>query len=104
MPALSEHVNVWPSALRVLEAKGYQVWVQDDGETFCAERDGWDFMADSPVSLLGLVAMFEHENPARYQEYWWRTPGAIDLSELPSSPKPYVSVINLANNQRERSS
>ncbi|MDC0721969.1 hypothetical protein [Nannocystis bainbridge] len=93
MPALSEHVNVWRSALNILAAKGYQVWVQDDGETFCAERDGWDFMADSPVSLLGLVSMLEHQSPEHYEEYWWRTPGKLDVSKLPSEPKPYVSVV-----------
>ena len=93
MPALSEHVNVWRSAIAVLEAKGFQVWVQNDGETFCAEREGWDFMAESPVALLGLVSIFEHRSPPRYEDYWWRTEGALNLSELSSSPIPYVSVI-----------
>lgn len=93
MPALSEHGNVYNSALHVLSQKGFQVWVKDNGETICAERDGWDFFADNPVSLLGLVAILEHSSPKEFRDYWWRSTGALDYRNLPEEPQPYKSVI-----------
>ena len=93
MPALGEYTNVYNTALVVLRRKGYQVWSEDGGNTYCAERDGWDFRADSPTGLLGLVAIFEYRAPAAYQEYWWRerVDGA-SYRDLPDAPKPYTPV------------
>lgn len=93
MPALSEHVNMYNVALKVLSEKGFQVWTADGGETICAEREGWDFFADSPVSLLGLVAIFEESKPETFSDYWWRPAGELDYRNLPAEPKPYQSVI-----------
>ena len=93
MPALSEHVNMYNSALNVLSKKGFQVWAIDGGETICAERGGWDFFADNPVSLLGLVAILEDKNPATFSDYWWRPTGELDYRNLPTEPEPYESVI-----------
>ena len=64
MPTLSEYTNVYNSALQLLRKKGFQVWIDKPLQLFCAERDGWDFMAESPVGLLGLVAMYECLEPA----------------------------------------
>jgi hypothetical protein len=90
MPALSEYANVSATAFEVLRAKGFQVWVDESMKMYCAERDGWDFLADSPCGLLGVVAIFEHVKPTEFKDYWWRL--ARD-PEVPKQPIPYTSVI-----------
>ncbi len=92
MAALSEYANVHNTALHVLYAKGFQVWHDKETDLYCAERGGWDFMAESPTSLLGVVAIYEYRNPSRYAEYWWREEGPADFRNLPSKPKPYKPV------------
>jgi hypothetical protein len=92
MPALGEYVNVYNTALVAIESKGFQVWYDGKAELFCAEKDGWDFMAENPISLLGLIGIYETQAPTDYGEYWWRRTGP-DYQRLPSSPRPYVSVI-----------
>lgn len=93
MPALSEHVNVYNTALSVLTEKGFQVWTPDAGATVCAERGGWDFHADNPVSLLGVIAIFEHMHPSVFRDYWWRSTGELDYRNLPTRPRPYEPII-----------
>lgn len=93
MAALAEYSNVYDSALAVLEEKGYQLWFDADAQLYCAERDGWDFQAMSPTSLLGLVAMFEHAAPEEYAEYWWRRAASVDSRALPTAPPtPYEPI------------
>ena len=29
----------------------------------CRKKDGWDFVANSPCALLGLIAIYEYKNP-----------------------------------------
>ena len=94
MPALGEYVNVYNSALKTLQGKGFQLWFDENADMFCAERDGWDFMADSPLSLLGLVAMYESRKPTVFTEYWWREDTEFDFLKLPKKPKPYESVVH----------
>ncbi|RKH30116.1 hypothetical protein [Corallococcus sicarius] len=93
MPTLSEYTNVYNTALIVIEQKGYQAWYDKQAEMFCAEKDGWDFMAESPVGLLGLISIFEFKKPEKYGEYWWRERGRDLYGELPRKPKPYRSVL-----------
>lgn len=92
MPALAEYANVQNTALLILQTKGFQCWFQESNETYCAERDGWDFMADSPLGLLGLIAIYEFKQPTSCPEYWWREEGAWLLDSLPRSPKPYTPI------------
>ena len=92
MPALGEYVNVYNSALQVLEDKGFRVWIDKHANMFCAERSGWDFMAENPISLLGLVAMLEYRSPDVYKEYWWKSEGSLDYRTLPEGPPNYISV------------
>lgn len=92
MPALGEYPNVYNSALAVLSSKGFQVWFDEKADMYCAEKDGWDFMADNPISLLGLVAIFEHARPTAYKEYWWRQATDLEYHKLPRQPRPYVPV------------
>lgn len=49
-------------------------------------------VADSPISLLGLVAIYEHKKPQTYAEYWWRTTPECGATSLPTAPPDYVPV------------
>ena len=99
MPALSDHTNVFNTALRVLKQKVYRVWRAPDRRSYHAEKNGWDFMADGPVGLLGVVAIFEHEKPREYREYWWKHD--VDLDEtLPTRPPRYRSVVDATARKR----
>ena len=93
MPALGEYTNVYNSALNILKSKGFQSWYDKETELFCTEKGGWDFMAESPCGLLGLVAMYEFIKPEKYEEYWWRVNDEQLYDGLPRAPKEYVSVI-----------
>jgi len=72
MPALGAYTNVFNSALVILKRKGFRVWMQDDPASICAEKDGWDFMAEDPIQLLGLVSIYEAHQPSEFREYWWK--------------------------------
>lgn len=92
MPALSEYANVHSSAIMILREKGFRCWVDDGTQTYRCEKGGWDFLAESPVGLLGLVAMFEHIAPTQYREYWWRQDGAPALETLTHDAPDFVAV------------
>jgi hypothetical protein len=96
MPALSEHANVHNTMLVILKEKGYTLWYNTKIDLYFAEKDGWDFAANSPSSLLGLVAAFEYEKPSTYREYWWRKDEPELFGKLPKTPPSYVSVIRKA--------
>ena len=83
MPALSSYPNVWNTALVVLRDKGFRVWTDADQTAWFAERGGWDLLADDPIQLLGLVAIFEHRMPRQFREYWWQLDEPDLLSEVP---------------------
>ena len=73
--------------------KGFQIWYDKEMELYCAEKDGWDFMADTPCSLLGIIAIYEFKNPKLYSEYWWKEE-KIDFRKNLSKERPeYISVI-----------
>ena len=93
MPALSEYANVSNTVFNILEKKGYQIWYDDEVDMYCAQKNGWDFMAYSPCGLLGLVNIYEFKKPEIYKEYWWRD-NEKDLVDNLSRKKPkYISVI-----------
>ena len=98
MPALSEYINVHATANALLLEKGFQVWKTEAGD-YWAEKDGWDFMADNPISLLGLISIFERASPSECRDYWWRSATQVPSSDLPKTPAPYVSVINRARDE-----
>ena len=91
MPALSQYTNVESTAVAVLRTKGFQVWEDREAELIWAEKDGWDFAADSACALLGVVAIYEAVRPATYEQYWWRLREGGTV--LPAGPRPYRSVI-----------
>jgi hypothetical protein len=93
MPALSEYSNVYNTALVILQKKGYRLWHNRERELYYAEKDGWDFVSDSPCGLLGLIAIFECKQPREFKEYWWVEDGPDLYGHLPGEPPDYVSVI-----------
>lgn len=102
MAALSEHINVYTTAIAVLEDKRFSIWHDRETDTFCAQRDGWDFRADNPVSLLGLVAIFEYKNPSEYISSWWETEGSIRYPNVPDNAPEYTPVYARFRHQSER--
>ena len=93
MPALSEYSNVTNTAINILIKKGYRVWHIAENEMYCAEKNGWDFMADSPCGLLGIISIYEFKNPKKYEEYWWREEDISLKHALSSTPPQYTSVV-----------
>ncbi|MDN0088686.1 hypothetical protein QVN42_15100 [Yersinia nurmii] len=93
MPALSEYSSVTNTAFNILDKKGYNVWYNNKLDMYCAEKDGWDFMADSPCGLLGVISIYEFKKPEKYQEYWWRDEDKDLLETLSDTPPEYTSVI-----------
>ena len=92
MPALSYYSNVHNTALVILQQKGYRVWTEDAQQRYCAEKDGWDFMADDPVQLLGLVAIHDFHRPADFAEYWWRLREPWLLDALPDHKPDFTPI------------
>lgn len=92
MPALSEYLNVSDSALALLNQKGYQLWYDREHSLFYCEKSGWDFAADTPCGLLGLVAIYEERNPDHFSEYWWKINTDLDQRDLSDEPQAYVPI------------
>jgi hypothetical protein len=72
MPDLSAYLNVYNTALVILERKGWSLRYDKSHEWWFAKKDGWEFLADDPMQLLGLVSIFEHHAPKQHAEYWWK--------------------------------
>jgi len=92
MPALTSYSNTENSALVVLKEKGYQLWYDQETETHFAEKDGWDFAAEGAMELLGVVALYEHCSPEKFEPYWWRKDDTKLLHNLSEEPCSYTSV------------
>ena len=57
--------NVLAPAYSVLLRKGYAVERHPDMEGWClASKNGYSFLAESPLELLGLIAMVEARGDA----------------------------------------
>jgi hypothetical protein len=91
MPALGCYANVFNTALVILQRKGYRVW-QGNGGLICAEKNGWDFTADDPVQLLGLISIYESQQPASYREYWWKIDEPWLIEDIADEPPDYQPV------------
>jgi hypothetical protein len=92
MPALSYYSNVHNTALVILQRKGYRLWAEQDGDLICAEKDGWDFMADDPVQLPGVIAIYEFHHPPACSESWWKIDEPWLCGSIPNSAPEYVPV------------
>lgn len=88
---LGSNLNVWNACLRILRLREYSLKVEgeldEDGcwptdALWIAEKDGFRFMGDNPIELLGLVGIYDHVRPAEDTDYWWRVAGEDIRSEL----------------------
>lgn len=92
MLALPMYSNLINTVLNILARKGFRMWYDEALKMYCAEKDGWDFMADSPSGLLGLVAIYEFKQPTQYENDWWKD-NDKDFYELSEKKPKYNSVI-----------
>jgi hypothetical protein len=86
MPDLSAYLNVYNTALVILERQGWALRFDEAREHWHAKKGDWEFLADDPMQLLGLVAIYEHHEPKKKTEYWWK----IDSPDLLSKLDPRV--------------
>ena len=92
MPALGAYLNVFNTALVVLQQKGFRVWTNDTEDEWFAERAGWDFIADDPIQLLGLVSIYDHRSPTEFREYWWQYQEPWLIESVSKTRPDYISV------------
>ncbi len=84
---LSSYINVYNTCLVLLSSKGYVLSYDKDGDVWLAKKDDFDFVADNPIELLGLIAIREEINPQADTEYWWRL-DEPDLYQELTLPRP----------------
>jgi hypothetical protein len=84
MPDLSAYLNVYNTALVILQEKGFTARHDATTDDWHAEKDGWTFVADNPIELLGLAAIFERQAPKVKTENWWRIAEPDLLKQLDS--------------------
>jgi hypothetical protein len=96
MPKLGSAGNVHNSCLRLLRTRGYQLHAEEisaNGDLFWyAEKDGFSFVGDNPIELLGLTAIYEALSPIdakSAQPYWWVIEGENIYSEIMDAALPY---------------
>lgn len=71
--------NVNNTCLIILKNKGFDITIDGDlnddeyptDALWIAEKDGFKFMADNPIELLGLVGIYEYKKPKEDIPYWW---------------------------------
>lgn len=77
---LSEVHQVNNVAALTLREGGYRIWWEaserPNADDWWAEKDGREFVASSPLGLLGLVALWE-----RRDDEWQAKPGEVNLVE-----------------------
>jgi hypothetical protein len=74
--SLGSHGNVYNTCLLIVKERGYRLSIDDAGVSsptiWVAEKDGYDFRADNPIELLGLIAVYEYRQPdGPPKPYWW---------------------------------
>jgi hypothetical protein len=72
MADLSSYINVFNTALVIIEHKGWALRFDKTQDFWFAKKNGWELLADNPIELLGLVAIHEHHSPKEKIEYWWK--------------------------------
>lgn len=72
---MSEHINLHDRALTIIKKKGYELFLYPSNEdsldigTYFAKKDGRDFNASNPLSLLGMINIWEEQG-----DDWWDNP------------------------------
>jgi hypothetical protein len=72
-----------------LYSGGYRIWLDDETDVYCAEKNSRDFIAESPCGLLGMVVMHEHKSPDRYVEYRRKDAGEHIFLGISHQPPGY---------------
>lgn len=96
MPALGSNINVNATCLRVLRQLGFELRIESDNPdadllecSWVAEKSGYDLVADNPIELLGLAAIYEHKKPfGPPVPYWWTVEGDDIQAELMEAKWP----------------
>jgi len=91
MATLVDSGNINNTVLTILEKKGFQIW-SDRPNSYWAEKNGWDFNAQSLPELLGLIDIYEFINPKVYKEYWWKLDEKMTLENLPKQENSYIPI------------
>nr|WP_320189792.1 hypothetical protein [uncultured Desulfobacter sp.] len=92
MSTLSAYSNIENTSLLILYKKGFRVWYIKKTQLYYAERNGWDFAANSITELLGLVSIYEFHAPENYVEYWWRINDEWLIDDIPTIAPEYDPV------------
>ncbi len=75
---LSSYLNVYNTCLVILKRRGFKLRFELPAENWIAEKDGFMFLADNPIELLGLVGLHDYIKPESDTEDWWK----IDQPDL----------------------
>jgi hypothetical protein len=95
--SLGSHANAYNTCLRILRARGFALRVEGemtaDGcyptdALWVAEKEGFSFLGDNPIELLGLVAVYDHVRPTEPRPYWWSVDGPDIWGELMEAAFP----------------
>jgi hypothetical protein len=93
MPTLSAYANTENTSLVILKQKGYKVWYDEKIDMYGAEKDGWDFLANSATELVGVIGIYEyHGSPREYKEYWWKIDEPWLLRSVPKEKHDYTAI------------
>jgi hypothetical protein len=86
MAALVGSGNVYNTCLRIMRSRGYSLTFESTENDFFqwwAEKNGYDFVANNPIELLGLVSIYEYHQPdGPPTDYWWSVDGSNIYDEL----------------------
>ena len=89
MARLSSNPNIYNTCLRILRDQGFDLSIHREDESteiheclWVAEKGEFDFLAESPIALLGLATIHELIKPQSTESYWWRIEGQDIYDEL----------------------
>jgi hypothetical protein len=82
MTKLSSYINVFNTCLVLLKKDGFELAYNKKDDTWTATKGEFSFLADNPIELLGLTAIYAKLNPVEPKEYWWRICEPNILNEL----------------------
>jgi hypothetical protein len=72
MSRLSSYINVFNTCLVLLQRDGFSLAYDKASDMWSTEKDGFSFLADNPIELLGLVAIYQKLQPKENEDYWWQ--------------------------------
>lgn len=73
--SMTAHINLYDRALTIIKKKGYELFLYpnniDDSNIgiYFARKDKRDFNADDPLTLLGMITIWEEQG-----DDWWDNP------------------------------